>query len=128
MLAFLITDDELTVIELPDATPENLRLALSELYKWANPDNPHPKPLRDLYSWLVEPLAVYLSTPKVALVPHQELHNMTHPALSDGGSYLAAHSIQVALSQYPLSYPKECNQSGRGNPTRFGLRQSHHGT
>jgi CHAT domain-containing protein len=86
-LAFLITDDEFTVVELLDATPDNLDTALSGLYDWLNKDNPHPKPLQDLHSWLVAPLAEHLQTPKVGLIPHQELHEVPFAALTDGERY-----------------------------------------
>jgi len=86
-LAFVITADELTVVELPDATPENLTAARDGLYKWLSKENAHPRSLRNLHSWLVTPLTEHLKTPKVGIIPHLWLHFVPFAALTDGEGY-----------------------------------------
>ncbi|MGB0383827.1 MAG: tetratricopeptide repeat protein [Ardenticatenaceae bacterium] len=84
-LAFVITADESRVVELPDATPDKLTEALSSLYDWLEKDDPDE--LKELYSWLVAPLAEHLKTPKVGIIGHQELHEVPFAALTDGERY-----------------------------------------
>lgn len=88
-LAFVITRDVFEVVELPDATPEQLRTAVADLSQWLrdNPENPHPLRLRELYSWLVTPLANHLNTPRIGIIPHQLLHYVPFAALTDGETY-----------------------------------------
>ncbi len=69
------------------------------------PGTPHPKPLRDLYTWLVAPLAEHLQTPQVVIVPHQQLHYVPFAALSDGQSYFGQqHLLSVIPSASALPF------------------------
>jgi len=88
-LAFVINKDDFEVVELPDATPERLRTTITDLNQWLqdNPENPHPLRLRNLYTWLVAPLADHLHTPRVGVIPHQLLHYVPFAALTDGETY-----------------------------------------
>ena len=104
-LAFMITADKLTVIELPDATPENLRAALEHVYPFIKKDNAHPLPLRDLHSWLVAPLAEHLKTTKVGIIAHQQLHQVPFAALTDGEGYFGQqHTLFRLPSASALSH------------------------
>ena len=96
-LAFVITRDDFAVVELPEATPEAVQGAVELLYQWSSRENPHPRPLRDLYSWLVAPLAPDLTTPQVAIVPHQQLHYVPFAALTDGEHYFGQQHILSLL-------------------------------
>lgn len=93
-LAFVVSQDEVTAVPLPRATTENLATAVTDLHKWINHDNPYPRPLRNLYTWLVAPLEEYIDTPRVGIVPHQSLHYVPFAALTDGKTYFGeVHSL-----------------------------------
>ena len=96
-LAFILTRDSFTVVNLPQATPTNLRTAIDDLYQWLNRDNPHPLPLQKLHAWLVAPLAQHLHTPFVGLIPHQLLHYVPFAALTDGETYFGQQHILFTL-------------------------------
>ncbi len=97
-LAFLITANDFHVVELPDATMDAVDAAVDSLYQWSNPENPHPRPLRNLYQWLVEPLTAYLHTHHIAIIPHQALHYVPFAALTNGKTYFGE---QYLLTQLP---------------------------
>jgi CHAT domain-containing protein len=92
-LAFVITGDSFTTVELPDATPANLASAVDNTLGWSNREQPYPKPLRDLYTWLVAPLAAHLQTPQVVIVPHQRLQYVPFAALHDGQTYFGQQHL-----------------------------------
>lgn len=114
-LAFVITHDDLKVVELPEATAESLQKALViessgesvELSDWLsqNTQNPHPLLLRNLHAWLVAPLANDLYTSLVGIIPHQLLHYVPFAALSDGESYFGQeHTLFVLPSASSLGF------------------------
>jgi CHAT domain-containing protein len=104
-LAFVLTQSGFQVIDLPDATGEGLRDALSDLTLWLDLSDPHPQPLIDIYQWLVKPLLPYLNTQRVGIVPHQMLHYMPLAALSDGASYFGdQHLLFLLPSASALPY------------------------
>jgi CHAT domain-containing protein/tetratricopeptide (TPR) repeat protein len=104
-LAFVITDDSFTTVELPDATSASLSSAVDNTLSWLNREQAHPKPLRDLYTWLVAPLAEHLQTPQVVIVPHQQLQYVPFAALSDGQSYFGQqHLLSVIPSASALPF------------------------
>ena len=96
-LAFVITRDDITVVELPEATPEAVQGAVQSLYQWSSRENPYPRSLRNLYAWLVAPLAPELTTARVAIVPHQQLHYVPFAALTDGKHYFGRQHILTLL-------------------------------
>lgn len=96
-LAFVITRGSFSVVQLPQATPDNLLTALVDLYKWLNRENPHPLPLRDLHAWLVAPLAGFLRTPLVGIIPHLGLHYVPFAALTDGKTYFGQQHTLFTL-------------------------------
>jgi CHAT domain-containing protein/Tfp pilus assembly protein PilF len=96
-VAFVITADDTVVVELPDATTENLQNVLSSLYQWRNTETPYPRPLRSLYSWLMAPLKEYILTPNVTIIPHQALHYVPFAALTDGEYYVGQQYILSLL-------------------------------
>jgi CHAT domain-containing protein len=107
-LAFIIARDDFTAVPLPEATAESLITAVTDLYQWLNRDNPHPKPLRDLYNWLVAPLIDDLNTPLVGIIPHQTLHYVPFTALTDGENYLGGqHTLFVLPSASSLGFIQE---------------------
>ena len=88
-LAFVITQNDFVVVPLPEATADSLMITVINLHDWLNRDQPHPKPLRDLYTWLAAPLIDDLNTPRVGIIPHQSLHYVPFVALTNGESYLS---------------------------------------
>ena len=104
-LAFVITGDSFTTVELPEATTANLASAVSSTLSWLNQEQAHPKPLRDLYAWLVAPLAAHLQTPQVVIVPHQQLQYVPFAALDDGQTYFGQqHLLSVLPSASALPF------------------------
>ncbi len=87
-LAFVLTQSEFQVVELPDATGVHMQAALSDLTLWFDLSDPHPQPLVDLHQWLIAPLLPHLTTPILGIVPHQMIHYAPLAALSDGATYL----------------------------------------
>jgi CHAT domain-containing protein/Tfp pilus assembly protein PilF len=86
-IAFIITTNGFETVKLPQATPENLLKALTDLGLWPSLADPYPQPLQDLHAWLVAPLEEHLSTAQVGVIPHQLLHYVPFAALNDGRSY-----------------------------------------
>ncbi len=117
-LAFVVSKDEVTAVPLPGATTDNLATAVTDLHKWINHDNPYPRPLRNLYNWLVAPLESNLDTPVVGIVPHQSLHYVPFAALTDGETYfIEAHSLFTlpSASGLPLIQENVASVSNTGN-------------
>jgi CHAT domain-containing protein/Tfp pilus assembly protein PilF len=96
-LAFIVSQDDFFMVELPEATKENLQFAVEDLHKWINKENPHPLPLQNLHKWLVAPLLDRIHTPQVGIIPHQFLHYIPFTALSDGQSYLGERFLLFNL-------------------------------
>ena len=98
-LAFIITHDGMKVIELPDATEQNITKQVSDLESSLTDDraSAHPTRLQDLRNMLIKPLEAYLRTPLVGIIPHQKLHYVPFAALSDGKRYLGENYILFAL-------------------------------
>jgi len=84
-LAFIITHNSFSVVELPNATPSNLKTAVEELLP--SLQDIHPQPLQDLYAWLVSPITEQIKTPRVGIIPHLSLHYVPFAALTDGQTY-----------------------------------------
>ena len=103
-LAFVITHDSFTVVELPEATPEKVREQLVHLLQWPNIDNPHPLPLQRLYAWLVAPLTPHLHTSRVGIVPHLLLHYVPFAALSARGDHYFGDDYTLFLLPSASAY------------------------
>ena len=103
-LAFVVTGKDAKIVELPNVTAKSILAATESLYQWNNSDNPHPRPLRDLYQWLIAPLSDTLKTPQIAIIPHQQLHYVPFAALVDD-----SHDKQYFGQQYVLSVLPSAN-------------------
>ena len=115
-LAFLVTRDGFSVVDLPEATPANLGCAVQDLYRWPNLENPSPRPLQDLYAWLVAPLADQIATPRVGIIPHQELNYVPFAALSDGQAYWGEeHALFTLSSASALPFIQQNAQQAHGS-------------
>lgn len=113
-LAFIITRQSFKVVELPQATPENLYWKISELLAWPEP---FPTALNELYNWIVAPLAGELKTRFVGIIPHQELHYVPFPALNNGQSYFGDQHILFEIpsaSSLPFIQANAGKEAGSG--------------
>jgi CHAT domain-containing protein/Flp pilus assembly protein TadD len=121
-LAFVISKDTFQVVTIPVETSKITASVESfRALGLANLGNPRPRSLEDLYTWLVAPLAPYLDTVQVGIIPHQALHYVPFAALYDGERYL---SEQYTLFQLPstssLPFIQQKTGHERSNPLVMG--------
>jgi CHAT domain-containing protein/tetratricopeptide (TPR) repeat protein len=100
-LAFVVTAQDATIVELPGVTAQNILAMTENLYQWRNLDNPYPAPLRQLYKGLIAPLVDKLTTPHLAIIPHQSLHYVPFAALVNSASNKRYLGEQYTLSVLP---------------------------
>jgi CHAT domain-containing protein/Tfp pilus assembly protein PilF len=95
--AFLVTHDSLTPVLLK-VDRQTLQNQIQRLYDYdfAALNDPHPATLRQLHTWLIQPLASHLVNRKLEIVPHNVLHYVPFSALTDGKNYL--------IDQHTLTY------------------------
>lgn len=96
-VAFVVSADRWEIVDLLGATTSNITTTLASLYSWPNKDNPHPRPLRNLYKWLVQPLEEHIHTQHVTIIPHQALHYVPFAALTDGKRYFGEEHVLTQL-------------------------------
>ena len=116
-LAFIITHQGFAIVDLPKATPANLSAAVRNLSTWPSLEDIHPAPLRNLYAWLVAPLAEHLNTPLVGIIPHQALHYVPFAALTDGQVYFGEQHTLFELpsaSSLPFIQKNAASSTGTG--------------
>ena len=121
-LAFVITHNSFEPVLLP-ATPEQTSQAITDFRNLglANLNNPHPKSLENLYKWLIEPLKQNLNTPKLGIIPHQELHYIPFSALTDGNSFLSDNYVVFYLpSASILRFSQEIHMDALNNILALG--------
>ncbi|WP_138984583.1 CHAT domain-containing protein, partial [Crocosphaera watsonii] len=125
ILAFIVTHKTLIPVTLL-VSKKDLQTTIDTLYEYefATLENAHPHSLKQLHQNLISPLQPYLSTSKIAIVPHNLLHYIPFAALTNGENYL---SDDYALFNLPSASimrfleQKRKPQSGTlmalGNPT-----------
>jgi CHAT domain-containing protein len=123
---FILGQDMFHVVELPAST-EEITTAVENFRQLglANLDNPIPRTLKDLYTWLVEPLEGYLKTSLVGVIPHQALHYLPFAALTDGERTFGNEHVLFQLpsiSTFP--YLKDKTARGVSTPLIFGDPQT----
>ncbi|MCL4298811.1 MAG: tetratricopeptide repeat protein [Anaerolineae bacterium] len=96
-LAFIITNNNFSVRELPQATADNLRQELKRLNDWPDLEISYRLPLQNLYTWLVEPLVNQINTPLVGIIPHQQLHYLPFAALMDNETFFGEKYLLFTL-------------------------------
>jgi CHAT domain-containing protein len=128
MLVFLVTRLDFEVIEI-DVSVENLGNRISYLYQILSLRQPDAarQAAEDLYELVITPLAAFLHTPQLAIVPHGLLHYLPFAALRDPDTeqYLTEQYTLVNLpSASALPFIKQnavgCNLTSPlvlGNPT-----------
>jgi len=114
-LAFIITRDSFSVVELPDAKPSNLKTAVEGLLPSLH--DTHPQPLQHLYTWLIAPLKDQIRTPRVGIIPHLTLHYVPFAALTDEQTYLGE---QYQLFELPSASSLRYIQQNASQATNSG--------
>ncbi len=94
-LAFVVTREGLHTIALP-VSQADLSAQIADFRNFPNLDVAHPESAVTLYTELIAPLKEYLTTPHLAIVPHNVLHYLPFAALTDGQRGL--------LDDYTLTY------------------------
>jgi CHAT domain-containing protein len=82
-LVFLISRDDFQTFAL-DVSRAELGRAIRNFRDFATLDEAHPESAIKLYNWLMEPLKEKLTTPHLAIIPHNVLHYLPFAALTDG--------------------------------------------
>jgi CHAT domain-containing protein/tetratricopeptide (TPR) repeat protein len=98
LVAFLITRESFKTFAI-GASREDLTKKIEAFrgFGLKNLKNPHPKSLQQLYEWLIAPLKPWLTTNKLAIVPHGVLHYLPFAALSTGARYLCDDYTIITL-------------------------------
>jgi CHAT domain-containing protein/Tfp pilus assembly protein PilF len=119
-LAFIITRDSFTMIKLPMATADNLvREIVAIKPAFGDANVAHPQPLQDLSEWLIKPIAGYLTTRRVGIIPHQMLHYVPFSALTVGDKYFS-EEYQLFWLPSASVLPFIQKNSSKSNPTTQG--------
>jgi CHAT domain-containing protein len=109
--AFVVTRDSLEVVEL-NVSRDDLLTQVRALRSFANVSEAHPAAAVTLHGMLIAPLNKYLTTPHLAIVPHDVLHYLPFAALSDGERFLAD---DFTLTLLPSASSLLHIQQNRGN-------------
>ncbi len=103
---------------------EDLSKKIEAFRRFVSLKNPHPNSLQQLHEWLIVPLKPYLTTSRLAIVPHGVLHYLPFAALTDGERYLSDDYTLFTLSSASLlrflpqkRKPKTGTLLALGNPT-----------
>jgi tetratricopeptide (TPR) repeat protein/CHAT domain-containing protein len=94
-LVFILTRNTFNTISLPVSSAD-LFAQIEAFRSFANTDTTHPESAISLYHTIIEPLKPYLTTPRLTIVPHGNLHYLPFAALTDGSHYL--------IDDYILNY------------------------
>jgi CHAT domain-containing protein len=110
-LAFVISKGGVNRVELP-VSEQQLSAAIQEFRSFPTVSEAGGADTAQLYGWLIAPVASYLKTPLVTIVPHASLHYLPFAALADGTtsfgeqhtiSYLPSASALKFVSSRPIS-------------------------
>jgi len=103
-LAFIVTGDSFTTVELPDATSANLSSAVDNTLSWTTGNNPTPSRCATCTPGWWRPCRTPADTPG-RHVPHQQLQYAPFAALSDGQTYFGQqHLLSVIPSASALPF------------------------
>lgn len=102
ILAFIISADDFTVMELADLSRLDLRATLNSWlsairFSEKNLEIAHPAELQTIYQQLIEPIFDQIETAKLSIVAHNELHYIPFAGLSNGQQYLSEQFILTNL-------------------------------
>jgi len=94
-LAFIIARGSFHAVAL-DVSREDLVTQVTDFRSFPNLEAAYPESAVTLYTELIAPLKAYLTTPHLAIVPHNVLHYVPFTALTDGQRFL--------LDDYVITY------------------------
>ncbi|MCL4298817.1 MAG: CHAT domain-containing protein [Anaerolineae bacterium] len=126
---FIVTRQKFEVIEI-NVSRQQLFEAILIYHDFAETDSPNPDTLRQLYEWLIQPVATYLETDTILIVPHGILHYVPFAALTDGTDYFIDKYVPFTLpSASALRFVPDEPQAFDtalviGNPTGTGALSS----
>lgn len=131
VVAFVINQGSFHSVILP-ITEERLRYLITEAFGptgFAALSELPTGILQELHGALITPIAPYLKTPRVGIIPHGVLHYLPFAALTDGQRYLGdTHTLFHLPSASVLRYlPKKPAEAGRvlamsqGQPVGFPM-------
>lgn len=95
-VAFVLTQDSFEAVSLA-VGEQQLGNEIEDFRRFASTGELHPDSLKQLYTWLIEPLAKHLTTPNLIIVPHGVLHYLPFAALTDGVRYLGDQFVISTL-------------------------------
>lgn len=116
-LAFILTRDRFTTVALP-VKRADLVEQVTALRHFATINEPYPSTAMQLYTWLIAPLKPHLTTPHLAIVPHDTLHYLPFAALTDGQRFLVD---DYALTVLPSASSLQFIQQNTGHPATAPL-------
>jgi len=120
VLAFVITRDTLHTVAV-DIPYDDLVAAINDFHNFASLEDTHPESLVQLYGWLIAPLREHLTTPHLAIIPHNVLHYLPFAALTDGERFLAEDYVITYLpSAGALPFIQENAEPVGGSPLILG--------
>lgn len=107
VVAFVVTRRSIDAVELP-ITPKQLKELVPKAFgpeAFASLQEVPTDVLQQLHAALVAPLAPYLKTPRVGLIPQGVLHSLPFAALTDGKQYFGdAHTLFTLPSASTLRF------------------------
>jgi CHAT domain-containing protein/tetratricopeptide (TPR) repeat protein len=118
--AFVVTRDALEVVEL-NVTRNQLLSQVRALRSFANVSEAHPVAATALYAELIVPLEEHLTTPHLAIIPHDVLHYLPFAALSDGERFLVDdYTLTLLPSASSLLHIQQNSGNALANPLVLG--------
>jgi CHAT domain-containing protein/tetratricopeptide (TPR) repeat protein len=113
-LAFILDSDSFQAVDIP-VRETDLRAAIGWFRGFASLRDPQPQSLKQLHTWLIEPIQRYINNADVVIVPHGILHYVPFAALTDGKRYFGDdHAISLLPSASILqSIRRQAGPSGR---------------
>lgn len=118
-VVFVIGQSQFEVMPL-SVGEGKLSQVLSDFRDFPNLSDTHPESLRQLYTWLIEPIAGELSTSRLIIIPHGILHYLPFTALTDGKQYLGERFVITTLPSASILPLLDENRASRRTPLVLG--------
>jgi tetratricopeptide (TPR) repeat protein/CHAT domain-containing protein len=95
-LVFMLRHDQFQLFAL-EVSQADLAQQIQNFRDFPTVTEAYPESLVTLYNWLIDPLQDELTTPHLAIIPHQVLHYLPFAALTDGQRYLIDDHVLTTL-------------------------------
>jgi len=118
-VAFVLTQDEFEAVPLP-VGEEQLRGVLADFRSFPSTSEVQPESLRQLYAWLIEPIAEHVNSSRLIIIPHGVLHYLSFAALTDGEQYLGERFVITTLPSASILPLLGESQAERDTPLVLG--------